>query len=188
MKKLVTLFGAIILGFTIISCSTPNPKDTILKEANEFFAQAETELQAIDNAEDLLHFIKVFDIDREEFGQALDEKYPKDENGIFKGMNADEMDAMFTAISERATEYNHLEYAKCGEIMEPYIARIEKAANALYEDYLAGNDVNDELVDEYLEGIDALQTYSDIVPEELADRYFVADSLMYEMFGEEDEF
>lgn len=187
MKKLTTLIGAIVLGFTIVSCST-NPTEKILNEVNEFFAQAETKLQAIDNAEDLFNFVKSFDLDRDLFGENLDKKYGMDDNGVYKGMTAEGMESLFSQISERATKYNDLEYAKCGEIMEPFIARVEKAVNALHENFYSdAPEIDDNLVEEYLNSVNALEPYADIVPEELADRYYKVDSLMSEMFGEEEE-
>ena len=186
MKKLATLVGAVILGFMVVSCSTPNPTENILKEVGEFFSQAEAKLQAIDNPGDLMAFINSFAEEKDNFGANLDKKYGANEEGIYKGLNAEGMESLFNQISERATQYNKAEYAKCGEIMEPFIARIEKAVNALYENFQAGKDVDDSLVEEYLDGVNALSPYADIVPEELADRYYKVDSLMSEMFEVEE--
>ncbi|MBQ5957570.1 MAG: hypothetical protein IKR29_03705 [Bacteroidales bacterium] len=186
MKKLATILGAIVIGFTIVSC-TGSPKEAILKEVNEFFGQAEAKIKAIDNAGDLMNFINTFSKERDNFGEQLDTKYKINDKGIYKGMNAEGMDALMEEISNRATEYNKVEYAKCGEIMEPYIARLEKAAKGLYELFQAGGEPDDNMVNDYLAGMDELAPYADIVPEELADRYYQVDSLMNEMFGEEEE-
>lgn len=186
MKKLATVLGAIVIGFSIVSC-THSPKEAIMKEVTEFFAQATAKIQAIDNAGDLLNFINSFDQERNNFGEQLDKKYGLNDKGLYKGMDAAGMEALMDEINNTATEYNKIEYAKCGEIMEPFIARIEKAAKGLYELFQAGGEPDDNLVNEYLTGMEELAPYADIVPEELADRYYQADSLMNEMFGDEEE-
>lgn len=174
------------MGFVIVSC-TKNPTEKILTEVNNFFAQAETKLAAIDNAGDLVNFIKSFDEERDNFGEQLDKTYGMNEEGLYKGLDAAGMESLMNAISERATAYNKAEYAKCGEIMEPFIARIEKAAKGLFENFQAGTDFDDNLIEEYLNGVEELKPYADIVPEELAERYYQADSLMSEMFEVEGE-
>ena len=105
MKKLATILGAIVIGFTIVSC-TGSPKEAILKDVNEFFGQAEAKIKAIDNAGDLMNFINTFSKERDNFGEQLDTKYKINDKGIYKGMNAEGMDALMEEISNRATEYN----------------------------------------------------------------------------------
>ena len=185
MKKLATVLGAIVLGFAIVSC-TKNPTEKILNEVNNFFARAETKLAAIDNAGDLMNFINTFSEERNNFGEQLDKTYGLNDKGLYKGLDAAGMESLMNAISERATEYNKVEYAKCGEIMEPFIARLEKAAKGLYELFQAGGEPDDNLVNDYLKGMEELAPYADIVPEELADRYEQVDNLMNEMFGEDE--
>lgn len=183
--KRITLFLAVIVMALGLSCCTTSPKENILKEVNEFFANAETQIKAIDNAEDLFNFIKGFDMDRDLFGQALDEKYQRNEDGLYKGMKAADMEALMNAISERATEYNKIEYAKCGEIMEPYVARVESVINQ-FGQYTKVDAIPDELIDEYINAAEELEKYGDVVPEELAERYYAADSTVAVIFGIEE--
>lgn len=182
MKKTFSILTALFM-VVVLTCCSMSPKDTIIKEVDEFFYEAEKELRDIDNPDDLMLFINVFNEDKQEFSQALDVKYQKDENGVFKGMNAAEMEAMQNEIFERATAYNKLEYAKCGEIMEPYVARVEDAVNKLQEYYNSGKDFTDEMIDEYVNAAEELEKYGDVVPEELANRYYKADEIIATIFN-----
>lgn len=186
MKKITLILAAVALVFGLSRC-TSSPKEAILAEVNEFFAQAESKIAAIDNAADLMEFVKNFATEKENFGQMLDEKYKADENGLYKGMNAEGMETLMNAINERASSYNAVEYAKCGEIMTPYIDRVEAAVSNLQNMFDNGEEVSDEAIDEYINAAEELETYSDIVPEEIAERYYKADDTIVKLFGLEEE-
>jgi len=186
MKKITLILAAVALVFGLSRC-TSSPEKAILAEVNEFFSQAESKIGAIDNAADLMEFVKNFTAEKEAFGQTLDTKYKADENGFYKGMNAESMETLMNAINDRATAYNAVEYAKCGEIMEPYIANVEAAVTNLQNMVNNGEEVTDEAIDNYLKAADELETYGDIVPEEIAERYYKADDTIVELFGLEEE-
>ena len=182
MKKISAILTALVMVVGL-TCCKPSIKDTIINEVDEFFTEAENELKDIDNPDDLMLFINTFNEDKQEFSQALEVKYPKDEHGAFKDMDSAETQATYDVIIERATTYNKLEYAKCGEIMEPYVARVEAAVNKLQEYYNSGKDFTDEMIDEYVNAAEELEKYGDVVPEELANRYYAADKIIGTIFN-----
>lgn len=182
MKKTISFLTALVLVVGLTCCGT-STKDAIIGEVDEFFTEAENELRDIDNPDDLMLFINGFKEDKQEFSQALDVKYQKDEHGAFKGMNAAETEDLYKLVYDRATVYNQLEYAKCGEIMEPYVARVEAAVDKLKEYYDSGKDFTDEMIDEYVNAAEELEKYGDVVPEELANRYYKADETIGIIFN-----
>ena len=186
MKKLTLILGAVVLGFVLSSC-TKNPSENILKQVNDFFTQAETKINAIDNAADLVNFVHSFADEKEQFGQKLDETFGKDENGIYKGMTAEGMEQLMNSISERATEYNKIEYAKCGEIMKPYIEKFDGIVKALVAQREAGEEFQDETVDQLKSAYEDITNYADIVPEELANIFYADDEIVTQLFPKAEE-
>ena len=70
MKKLTLIIAAVVMGFAFASCSGPS-KDAILNEVSAFFTKAQTDIQAIDNADALVEFVKSFSDKKDEFMKTL---------------------------------------------------------------------------------------------------------------------
>ena len=194
MKKLTLIIATVVLGFVMAACSTPSPREAIMQQTEDLFAQAELEVQAITNAEDFVNFFFEFDERRDDFVNELFEKYPTDDEGNFKGMTEAENEELNNYIYERATAYNVIEAKKCGEFLEPYLEQFENVTNTLYGVFqntgLFTEDMHQQLYDAY-ERV-ALFQGIDNIPEELVDRYQAAMEKANEMidtveFEEEDE-
>ena len=188
MKKLTIIAVAMIGCFLMASCNK-SPKEAIMKATDEFFAQAEKDVNAITNAEDFLTFINNLEDKKMDFLSSLLNKYPSDDDANFTQLSAEENDALYEYMYERSTAYNQVESAKCGEFLTPIVNRFETAVKALYDKYLAGEDVDDNLVDEIEAAYNDLEPFAeyDNVPGELVDRFQSAQSLIEEMFGDDEE-
>ena len=82
MKKLTLIIAAVVMGFAFAACSGPS-KDAILNEVSAFFTKAQTDIQAINNAEDLVNFVNSFADKKNEFLTSLSEKFEmKDEKQV----------------------------------------------------------------------------------------------------------
>lgn len=167
MKKLTMIAVAMIGCFLMASC-TKSPKEAIMKATDAFFAQAENDVKTITNADDFLKFFTDFEEKKEAFLMDLFNKYDSDDEGNFTALSAEENEALYQYMYDRATEYNKVEAEKCNEMLDPYITRIEKAF-ANYKDDPSDDDYANELeaAIRAMEPFDAL----DNVPTELVDRY-----------------
>ncbi len=134
MKKLTLAVFAVVIGFVMTSCGGVSPKETIIKATDEFFAQAEQDLNTIENAEDFMAFFNVLESDKEDFIQNVFADYVDGEGNI-KGISESDMEEINNYIYDRATAYNKIEGAKAGEFMEPLIADYENAVYALCENF-----------------------------------------------------
>lgn len=188
MKKLTIIVVAMIGCFLMASCNK-SPKEAIMKATDEFFAQAEKDVNAITNGEDFMAFFNNFEQKKEDFLLGLLAKYPSDDDANFTQLSAEENDALYEYMYDRATAYNKVESAKCSEFLTPIVDRFEKAVKALYEKFQAGDDDVDSLIDDIEAAYNELEPYAeyDNVPEELADRFQAAQSMIDEMFGGEEE-
>ena len=185
MKKFTLIIAAVVMGFAFAACSGPS-KDAILNEVSAFFTKAQTEIQAIDNAEDLINFVTSFGDKKNEFMNSLSEKFEmKDDQ--FVGFSEEENAEIMDKISEMATEYNKVEYAKCGEIMTPYIEKYDNIVKALNEKFEAGEEFSEEMVNELRDAYNDIAKYSDIVPEELANVFYADDEMVAKMFPQPEE-
>ena len=173
MKIFNLFFAGVVMAFLMVACSTPSPKEAIMKDTDEFFTQAEQEVQAITNADDFVNFFAEFEERRENFANELFEKYPTDSEGNIKGLTEADTEELNNYMYERATAYNKIEAEKCGEFLTPYMDEFESTANRIYSLYLA--------VAKFLE--------VDNIPTELVDRYGTIMEKVSEMLGtvEEDE-
>jgi len=181
MKKLTLIIATVVMGFAFASCSGPS-KDAILNEVSTFFNQAKADVQAIDNADDLLAFVNSFGDKKNEFMNALAGKFEMQDDK-FVGFTEEENTEMMNKISEMATEYNNVEYAKCGEIVKPYIEKYDSVVKGMYEKFLAGEAITTEMKDQLTASIDDITKYADIVPEELANMYYADEKLVDTIFS-----
>ena len=181
MKKLTLIIAAVVMGFAFTSCSGPS-KDAILNEVSAFFTKAQNDIQAIDNADALIEFVKSFSDKKDEFMNSLSEKFEvKDDK--FVGFSEEENAEIMGKINDMATEYNKIEYAKCGEIMKPYIEKYDNIVNALYEKFQGGEEITEDMTNDLKGAYDEIAKYSDIVPEELANIFYADDAKIAEIFN-----
>ena len=180
MKKFTFILAAVVMGFAFASCSGPS-KDVILNEVSAFFTKAQTDIQNLDNADALLEFVKTFGDKKAEFMNTLSERFEvKDDQ--FVGFSQEENNEIMNKINEMATEYNKVEYAKCGEIMKPYIEKYSNIVKALYEKFQGGEEITEEMTNELKGAYEDIAKYADIVPEELAEVFYADDAMVSEIF------
>ena len=55
MKKLTIILAAMVMGFMMTSCGG-SVKDSLMKDVDNYFTQAEQKLAAIDNVDDFIAF------------------------------------------------------------------------------------------------------------------------------------
>ncbi len=185
MKRFTLIFGAVIMGFVFASCSGPSKED-ILMDVNTFFTQAVDDVNAIDNAADLTSFVSTFPDKKSDFQNMLFEKFEM-EDDKFVGFSEEENAEIMQSIYDKATEYNKAEYAKCGEIIEPYIAKYEEIVSTLYGKFQAGETIDEAMTADLDNALRDILQYSDIVPEELATRFYAAQAKSDEMFSKVEE-
>lgn len=185
MKRLSLILGAVVIGFLFSAC-TKSPKEPIMKETEAFFAEAENTVKAITNAEDFLKFFKDFSWQKDDFMQNLFSKYPTDAEGKLKGITDEELEELNTFIQDCETAYKTVEVAKCAEVVDPVLARYERAVQALYACHQAGTDLEDALVDEFEAAYAALEPclMLDDLPASMHERFQAADTMLEEMFSE----
>lgn len=188
MKKLTILAIAMIGCFLMASCNK-NPKEAIMKATDEFFAQAENDVKAITNAEDFVAFLNTLEDKKMNFFEGLLTKYPSDDDANFTQLTAEENDALYEYMYDRASAYNEIESEKSAEFLTPIVDRLENAVNALYDRFLAGQDVDEGLIDEIEAAYNDLEPFADYdnVPGELIDRFQAAQDRIEEMFGGDEE-
>ena len=153
MKKLAFVFGALILGFMITSCdNSAKIKAGMIKDVDEYFADAEKELAGIDNAEDFVTFAEIMN-DRSDLLDLLQEKYGEED------INDKDWEEIENFIYDRATAYNNAEGLRCTEFLVPVIERYENIVNKLYGQFQAGVTFADEDLDEFLDAYSAISDF-----------------------------
>ena len=181
MKKFTLIIAAVVMDFAFASCSGPS-KEAILNEVSAFFTKAQTDIQAIDNADALVEFVKSFGDKKDEFMKTLSEKFEvKDDQ--FVGFSQEENAEIMGKINDMATEYNKVEYAKCGEIMKPYIDKFDGIVNGLYEKFQGGEEITEDMTNELKGTYEEITKYADIIPEELANVFYADDAKIAEIFN-----
>ena len=164
MKKLAFVLGALIMGFMIISCGD-SIKDSITKDVDAYFTQAEQELAAIDNADDFVAFVYEMN-DRSELFDLLKEKYG-DQN-----ISDNDWQYIENFIDSRVTTYNEIEAEACAKFLTPAIDRFEAILNEMYSQFQAGVPFDEETIDEFLNAYFGVTDFSecDNIYPELNDR------------------
>jgi hypothetical protein len=179
MKKLSLILAAVVMGFIMTSCGG-SVKDSIMKDVDNYFTEAETKLAAIDNADDFIAFATSMN-DRSEISNTLEERYDG------KKISEEDQEAIEAYIYDRATAYNKAEGLKCGEFLTPIMERFVNAVEALYnnrdeldeETFTAMFKEMDEAEDEVLKFAEC-----ENIPEELINMFSDAEAKRAEMFDE----
>ena len=169
MKKITLAIAAVVIGFVMASCgNSVSPKETIIKATEDFFAQAKTNLQVIDNAEDFLAFVDNFAQEKDTFIQNVFADY-MDEEGNLKGFTEEEITDLQTQLGDMASAYNNEEALKAAEFITPLVENYENAVNALYD---AVGNVDEETFHQLVENFEAAESdlsvfaaYDNVLPE-----------------------
>ena len=148
------------MGFMFTSCGD-SLKDSIIKDIDEYFTEAERVLGEFDNAEDFVAFAEAMN-DRGDLLEYLQEKYGD------KTITEKDGDAINTFVEERATAYNKAEAETCAKFLTPAIDHFETILNKMYPQFQAGTPFDEETLDEFLDayfGVTKFSECENIYPE-----------------------
>ena len=169
MKKITLAIAAVVISFVMASCgNSVSPKETILKATEDFFAQAKTNLQTINNAEDFLAFVNNFAQEKDTFIQNVFADY-MDEEGNLKGFTEEELTDLQTQLGDMASAFNKEEALKAAEFITPLVENYENAVNALYDAIgNADEETFHQLVENFEDaeaGLSVFAAYDNVLPE-----------------------
>ena len=159
MKKLTMIVAVVIIGFIMASCG--NKEKDLMNKANELYAQAETELNAIDNWDGFVTFFQ-------SFKQKFD-----DFNAGYSNLKLSQETQDF--LSEKKEAFDQMESQKAGELFSPVLVKGEQFAKTFtdfsllyFSSYLMNNhveSVEENVIEEKIRNI--LGVASDASDEEL---------------------
>lgn len=188
MKKITLFIGIVLCFFALTSCDNSASKmEGIMAEVENYFAQAEQQLEPIDNAEDFLAFYDEFSDGQNAFLESLNAKFPTDENGKFKGLTQEQTDEVNSKIYERASAFNKKTAAKCSEYLTPLIDKLEVAANNAKEEFDTTGNISETTRLEVGNAIEDVLVFADFdnVPKVLQNRYAQITSILESIAPEE---
>lgn len=159
MKKLTMIVAVVIIGFVMTSCG--NKEKDLMSKANELYAQAETELNAIDNWDGFVTFFQSFKQKFDDFKAGYSNLKLSQETQDF--------------LSEKKEAFDQMESQKAGELFSPVLVKGEQFAKTFtdfsllyFSSYLMNNHVEgveENVIEEKLRNI--LGIASDASDEEL---------------------
>lgn len=115
MKKLTMIITAVIIGFIMTSCG--NKEKDLMNKANVFYAQAETELNAIDNWDGFVTFFQNFKQKFDDFKAGYSYLKLSQETQDF--------------FSNKKEAFDQMESQKAGELFAPSLVKGEQFAKTL---------------------------------------------------------
>ena len=183
MKKLTLIIAAVATCFVMASCGGASPKESIMKATDEFFTQAENNVQSITSGEEFMNFVADMEIKRDELIQKLFGPYT-DKDGNIKGISDTDMEEIQSYIYDRASAYNNVESVKAVGFIEPVVAKYEAAVNAIV-DAVATNQPLDNAIEKFEEAENELAVFADYdnVPVELQKRAQAAEAKLQEVLA-----
>ena len=159
MKKLTMIVAVVIIGFIMASCG--NKEKDLMNKANELYAQAETELNAIDNWDGFVTFFQSFKQKFDDFKAGYSNLKLSQETQDF--------------LSNKKEAFDQMESQKAGELFSPVLVKGEQFAKTFtdfsllyFSSYLMNNHVEgveENVIEEKLRNI--LGIASDASDEEL---------------------
>lgn len=156
MKKFSFVFGALILGFMLVSCSNSSKvKNAMIADVDAYFDQALANLDAINDAEDFLDYAAKMS-DGSDIESYLLERWDKDVKISDKDYND-----LLDHVKEKSTNYFMAEKNKCIELMGPAIDRFNAIIDKMYPMYQAGQRFDDETMEEFLDVFNYLNMFMD---------------------------
>ena len=115
MKKLTMIVAVVIIGFIMTSCG--NKEKDLMNKANELFAQAETELNAIDNWDGFVTFFQSFKQKFDDFKAGYSNLKLSQETQDF--------------LSNKKEAFDQMESQKAGELFAPILEKGEQFAKTI---------------------------------------------------------
>ena len=115
MKKLTIIVSVVIIGFIMASCG--NKEKDMKNKANELYAQAETELNAIDNWDGFVTFFQSFKQKFDDFKAGYSNLKLSQETQDF--------------LSEKKEAFDQMESQKAGELFAPILEKGEQFAKTI---------------------------------------------------------
>ena len=145
----------------------------VYKEIDDYFSQKEVEIRTINSAEDLLKFVTAMK-ETTEINAKL-RKYLSKDGSRIEGLNDAEHKELTDKILERKKAYFVVENAKCDEIMETYVAQMEKVADSVVQAYKKTGLLQNGEFEEYMEIMETIGKYANLLTDEMNDRFWKAD-------------
>lgn len=155
MKNLTIIITAVIIGFVMTSCG--NKEKDLMNKANELYAQAETELNAIDNWDGFVTFFQSFKQKFDDFKAGYSNLKLSQETQDF--------------LSNKKEAFDKMESQKAGELFAPILVKGEQFVKSFTDFsllYLMNNHVEgveENVIEEKIRNI--LGVASDASDEEL---------------------
>lgn len=115
MKKLTIIVSVVIIGFIMASCG--NKEKDLMNKANELYAQAETELNAIDNWDGFVTFFQNFKQKFDDFKASYSNLKLSQETQDF--------------LSNKKEAFDQMESQKAGELFAPILEKGEQFAKTI---------------------------------------------------------
>lgn len=115
MKKLTMIVAVVIIGFVMTSCG--NKEKDLMNKANELYAQAETELNAIDNWDGFVTFFQSFKQKFDDFKAGYSNLKLSQETQDF--------------LSNKKEAFDQMESQKAGELFAPILVKGEQFAKTI---------------------------------------------------------
>ena len=115
MKKLTMIIAVVIIGFIMASCG--NKEKDLMNKANELYAQAETELNAIDNWDGFVTFFQSFKQKFDDFKAGYSNLKLSQETQDF--------------LSNKKEAFDQMESQKAGELFAPILEKGEQFAKTI---------------------------------------------------------
>ena len=185
MKKLSLILGAIVISFLMASCS--NKKEAAITAFNAFFDNEVTALNAVDNADAMLDYLKASDTRFQEFFAKMNNDFPLDENENIIGLKKEDSEAAMKVYDDRLNAWAQLRDTKGGEFYEVYIAKLENLVNGLAEDIVNEVEPAADIEDQIMAAYDDTDKYVDLSTDEQYDRYTDIDELVKVIYGIEED-
>ena len=126
MKKIVFLLAILVGSLAFFACGG-GTDDTIMKQSDEMYATAEQRVQEIEDIDEFFIFLDDFAAQKEDFiHEVVVPAYYVDDSTV------NVPNKVHDHIYNRATDYNKVEAVQYAKLIEPYLSRLEKATNDLY--------------------------------------------------------
>ena len=118
MKRNILIIAAFVGSLLLASCG--DNKDALVKQTDDMFTQAETDLQGIDNLDDFFAFRNEMDEKKCDLSEQITDTYKISET-------EEDLPEAVQQILERADAYNQKENMKYEELLTPILESMETA-------------------------------------------------------------
>ena len=118
MKRNILIIAAFVGSLLLASCG--DNKDALVKQTDDMFTQAETDLQGIDNLDDFFAFRNEMDAKKGDLIEQIMDTYKISET-------EEDLPEAVQQILDRADAYNQKENMKYEELLTPILESMETA-------------------------------------------------------------